>query len=178
MRSNIANLAIALMIAPTAAYACKPAPSCWADSGPAYLRGICMGYAKEHKTLAQITSDLKDEPGYVDGDSLAFVKECDKLHVHIYAKHSEANSEVENPTSYCNSIGDKHGSNLSVDAGDHLKSLIPKSALPYESDCVMSSFIAAECMLHPKMSIDQAIDSLVSKVKNGKRLPDIPACGA
>jgi hypothetical protein len=168
---KLSSFVMALSLASTTAYACKPAPSCWADSGPEYLRGICKDYAKE--TLAQITNELKDEPGYVDGDSLAFVKECNKLHVHISTKHA-----VEDSTIYCDSIGDEHGSNLSIDAGDRLKSRLPVGALDYTSDCVMSSVIAAECSLHPKMSINQAIDSLVSKVNDGERLPDIPRCGA
>jgi hypothetical protein len=87
---------------------------------------------------------------------------------------------VETPKriSDCKSIDDEYGSNLSVNAGDRLKSLLPDGTSIYKSDCAMSSFIAGECRLHPNMSINQAIDSLVSKVNNGKKLPDIPRCGA
>jgi hypothetical protein len=58
--------------------ACSPAPSCWIESGPTYLRSVCEGYAKDHKTLTEIASYL-DEPD----DIANFASACGKLHVHF-----------------------------------------------------------------------------------------------
>jgi hypothetical protein len=88
---RISSCFVIAVLASTSAYACKPAPSCWSDSGPEYVRGICKDYAKEHKSIAQITDDLKDEPGYADGDSLAFVKKCERLHVYLKSAEHDNN---------------------------------------------------------------------------------------
>jgi hypothetical protein len=62
----------------SSAKACSPAPSCWIESGPSYLRSVCAGYAKDHMTLAQIAPYL-DEPGEI----AKFGAACEKLYVHI-----------------------------------------------------------------------------------------------
>ena len=36
----------ALITTVGAALACGPAPSCWMESGPTYLKSVCSGYAK------------------------------------------------------------------------------------------------------------------------------------
>jgi hypothetical protein len=61
-----------------AAWACAPAPSCWIKEGPAYLRSVCLSYAKDHQTLKQIAMYL-EEPEKI----AAFGKACEKLHVHL-----------------------------------------------------------------------------------------------
>jgi hypothetical protein len=64
--------------AATSVYACAPAPSCWIESGPAYLRDVCHGYAKDHKTLAEIATYVEEPEGIA-----AFGKACEKVHVHL-----------------------------------------------------------------------------------------------
>ena len=61
-----------------AALACGPVPSCWMESGSAYLKSICSGYAKNHTTLKEIATHM-DEPEKVP----AFGNACEKLHVHL-----------------------------------------------------------------------------------------------
>jgi hypothetical protein len=58
--------------------ACSPAPSCWMKSGPAYLRSVCMSYAKDHQTLKQIAMYV-EEPEKI----AAFGNACKKLNVHL-----------------------------------------------------------------------------------------------
>lgn len=60
------------------ALACGPAPSCWMQSNPAYLRSICQGYEKDHRTLKQI-AQFVEEPDKV----AAFGKACEQLNVHL-----------------------------------------------------------------------------------------------
>lgn len=62
----------------TPALACKPAPSCWMESRPEYLRAVCLGYAKDHKTLKEI-ADYVDEAGEVP----AFGGACKKLGINL-----------------------------------------------------------------------------------------------
>jgi hypothetical protein len=63
------------------AVACSPAPSCWIKSGPVYLRSVCLGYAKDHKTLKQV-SEYVDEPEKI----AAFGQACKKLHIYLKAE--------------------------------------------------------------------------------------------
>jgi len=63
--------------------ACSPSPSCWIEEGAKergseYLRSICLGYAKDHKTLKQIAA-YADEPEKI----VAFGKACKKWGVHL-----------------------------------------------------------------------------------------------
>jgi hypothetical protein len=78
MRKTPIAIAATAVLASSGAYACKPAPSCWIESGPEYLRAVCDGYAKDHRTVTQIASYL-DEPERIT----EFVKACGKLHVHF-----------------------------------------------------------------------------------------------
>ena len=57
----------------TSALACAPAPSCWLEEGPAYVRSICRGYEKDHRTVADIRGFV-DEPEQVP----AFIAACKK----------------------------------------------------------------------------------------------------
>ena len=61
MRSLIIGAILALTFTP--ALACSPAPSCWLGSNPksSYVKGICAGYAKDKRTVADIT-EFMDEP--------------------------------------------------------------------------------------------------------------------
>jgi hypothetical protein len=56
------------MIAP--ARACSPAPSCWIDEGPSYLRSICKEARDNAETLKYV-----DEPRKIP----AFKNACKKL---------------------------------------------------------------------------------------------------
>jgi hypothetical protein len=76
---RIIYFVIANMIALTApALACSPAPSCWMNESPAYLRSICAGYAKDRKTLKQI-AEFVDEPEQI----AAFGKACKKFKINL-----------------------------------------------------------------------------------------------
>ncbi|MGI8567878.1 MAG: hypothetical protein ACR2KT_01715 [Methylocella sp.] len=46
------------------------------------------------------------------------------------------------------------------------------------SGCNIRQFIIAECKLHPQFSVKQVIGDLFAKKKSGRKLPDIPQCGA
>jgi len=70
-----------LLAATETALACAPAPSCWIAEGPAYLRSVCLGYAKDRKTLKQI-AEFVDEPEKV----AAFGDACKKVNVRLKAK--------------------------------------------------------------------------------------------
>lgn len=69
--ATAASLAIS-----SSAFACAPAPSCWLKTGPSYVRGICQGYARDHRTVDEITSYM-DEPEKTSD----FIKACKKLGV-------------------------------------------------------------------------------------------------
>jgi hypothetical protein len=71
--------AAVLILAP--AFACAPAPSCWIETGPAYLRSVCRGYAKDHQSLPQIAKYL-DEPEKIQD----FAKACKKLSINLSEK--------------------------------------------------------------------------------------------
>jgi hypothetical protein len=73
--------AAALIATIDTALACSPAPSCWMSESSAYLRSVCRGYAKDHKTLSQIAEYL-DEPEKI----VAFGNACKKLNIHLKAK--------------------------------------------------------------------------------------------
>jgi hypothetical protein len=46
------------------------------------------------------------------------------------------------------------------------------------SACNTMDFVLAKCKLHPQFKIGQAITSLYSKKQSGRKLPNIPMCGA
>jgi len=73
-----AAAALAMSTWSTGALACSPAPSCWIDEGPSYLRSVCKGYAKDGKTLGQIASYL-DEPEKIT----EFDRACRRVGVHL-----------------------------------------------------------------------------------------------
>lgn len=63
-------------VAVTAASACSPAPSCWLEEGPSYVRTICKGYAQKGRSVADIRGFV-DEPDKVQD----FVRACKKYGV-------------------------------------------------------------------------------------------------
>jgi hypothetical protein len=70
---------VALMLTLNPALACSPAPSCWIEEGgpkSSYLKGICRGYAKDKRTVADIKGFV-DEPEKVP----EFVTACKNLGV-------------------------------------------------------------------------------------------------
>ena len=71
MTNKTAIMIVALGLSSTSALACSPAPSCWLKSDPAYLRSVCQGYAKDHRTLKQI-AEYVEEPEKI----AAFGKAC------------------------------------------------------------------------------------------------------
>jgi hypothetical protein len=73
----------ALTIMTEIALACSPAPSCWMESGPGYLRSVCLSYAKDHQTLKQIAMYL-EEPEKI----AAFGKACKKLGIYLKPERS------------------------------------------------------------------------------------------
>lgn len=80
MRIMLLSGVAVLGVVPTA-MACAPAPSCWLEEGPSYLRSICRGYAKDNRTLPQIASFV-DEPEKVP----ELAKACKKLGVTLKEK--------------------------------------------------------------------------------------------
>src|SRR6516165_11417666 len=81
-------LATAVVLASKSAFACAPAPSCWLKSSPSYVRSICQGYAKDHRTVAEIATYL-DEPEKVQD----FVIACQKLGVPLSADEPASQNE-------------------------------------------------------------------------------------
>jgi hypothetical protein len=85
---RFAALALVASLATDPATACSPAPSCWIESGPAYLKDVCKGYARDHRTASDIEGYV-EEPEKVG----AFVKACGKLGIHIAAEDNAARAE-------------------------------------------------------------------------------------
>jgi hypothetical protein len=46
------------------------------------------------------------------------------------------------------------------------------------SGCNIDSLVFAQCFLEPKWSVAKAVSTLLRKAATGKKLPDIPICGA
>jgi len=61
---------------------------------------------------------------------------------------------------------------------DYVKTQPGAGKLGYESPCHIDSLVFAQCWLEPRWSVLKAVDALLRKAANGKKLPDIPACGA
>lgn len=77
-RALAATLALTPLVLPGTALACGPTPSCWMKSGPTYLKSVCMGYAKDRRTLKQIATYV-NEPENIR----SFGEACKKLHVRL-----------------------------------------------------------------------------------------------
>jgi hypothetical protein len=78
MFKKLIIVAIMLTLFGGSAMACGPAPSCWMEESPAYLKSVCQGYARDHKTAGDIRVYV-EEPQLVP----AFIKSCAKLRVFI-----------------------------------------------------------------------------------------------
>jgi hypothetical protein len=77
VKANIIKTLMALPLVAmmtTTTYACSPAPSCWIASSRSYLRGVCRGFAKDKRTVAEIATFI-DEPEKIQD----FVRACKKL---------------------------------------------------------------------------------------------------
>jgi hypothetical protein len=61
---------------------------------------------------------------------------------------------------------------------DYVLSLPGADKLGYGSECHIGSLVFAQCWLEPRWSVKEAIDALLRKAATGKKLPDIPVCGA
>jgi hypothetical protein len=81
MRMLFLSGVAALTLTPAIACACAPSPSCWFKYGPAYMRSICSGYAKDHKSLSQIATYL-EEPDKIQD----LAKACKKLGINLREK--------------------------------------------------------------------------------------------
>jgi hypothetical protein len=57
-----------------AALACSPAPSCWIEEGPAYLKEMCRQAAKDPNTLKYV-----EEPKQIG----RFIGACAKLRIAV-----------------------------------------------------------------------------------------------
>lgn len=71
----------AVIVTSQGALACAPAPSCWMQGDPAYLKSICRGFAKRGQTLKQIATFV-DEPDQI----AAFGQACKKLKIRLQAE--------------------------------------------------------------------------------------------
>jgi hypothetical protein len=64
------------------------------------------------------------------------------------------------------------------DVADYIKSLPGSEKLGFGSECHLGSLVFAQCFLEPRWSVKRAIDELIRKARDGKKLPDTPVCGA
>jgi hypothetical protein len=74
MTKRVAVATSMLLLSVGTASACSPAPSCWIDEGPAYLKTICRDTAKNPSLLKHV-----DEPDQIG----RFIKACAKLRIVI-----------------------------------------------------------------------------------------------
>ena len=80
-------------------------------------------------------------------------------------------------TMSCSSIIDNGWSSM-PDVTDYVKAKPNSNILGYGSPCRIDSLVFAQCFLEPRWSVKMAVDALFHKALTGKRLPDIPVCGA
>lgn len=90
---------LVLFIELSNAIACSPAPTCWFKYGPKYIKSICQGYVRDHRTVTEIREFL-DEPEKVN----ELVEACRKLNVPLAA--SGSNYEVPKKILLGSHIGD------------------------------------------------------------------------
>ncbi len=78
-RNDNLSLVLAVVASSVAdAFACSPAPSCWIDEGPAYLKEQCRQSAKNPGTLKYL--DEPDQIGRV-------IRACAKHHIAVKRPH-------------------------------------------------------------------------------------------
>jgi hypothetical protein len=77
----------------------------------------------------------------------------------------------------CYTIINKGWANM-PDVTDYVKAKPNSDILGYGSPCRMDSLVFAQCFLEPRWSVKTAVDTLFRKALTGKRLPDVPICGA
>lgn len=131
-----------LSISLTTAFACSPAPSCWMKYGPAYLKPICSGYAKDGRSLKEIQNYL-DEPEKLND----FVQACLKLGIRFMDNQQTlSNSKIDAPLAI---------SKLPSTVGEIARSVVAECKDAGQDDATEDS-------------LDRTID--VYKTKNGERL--------
>jgi len=64
------------------------------------------------------------------------------------------------------------------DVEDYVRAKPGSDKLGFDSDCYIDNLVFSQCWLKPKLTVKQAIDLLLAKARDGKKLPDTPACGA
>jgi hypothetical protein len=83
MRFVSIGIILAWLLDAGAAVACSPAPSCWIEEGPTYLKSVCREAVQNSDTLKYV-----DEPDQIG----RFVKACAKLHICGQATNAEEGS--------------------------------------------------------------------------------------
>jgi len=64
------------------------------------------------------------------------------------------------------------------DVTDYVEAQPGADKLGFGSPCHIESLVFSQCWLEPKWSVLKAINALLRKAATGKKLPDIPVCGA
>ena len=77
----------------------------------------------------------------------------------------------------CADIVDNGWKNM-PDVTDYVESQPGADKLGFGSPCHIDSLVFSQCWLEPKWSVSKAISALLRKAASGKKLPDVPACGA
>jgi len=70
------------------------------------------------------------------------------------------------------------GWNHMPDVTDYFLAQPGADKLGYGSPCAINSLVFSQCWLEPRWSVAKAINILLHKAATGKKLPDIPMCGA
>jgi len=70
------------------------------------------------------------------------------------------------------------GWNHMPDVTDYVEAQPGADKLGFGSPCHIESLVFSQCWLEPKWSVLKAINALLRKAATGKKLPDIPVCGA
>ena len=90
-------------------------------------------------------------------------------------KPTSARTDLEKLS--CNDVTRKGWDNM-PDVTDYVKAQPGADRLGYGSPCAINSLVFSQCWLEPKWSVLKAINALLRKAATGKKLPDVPACGA
>jgi hypothetical protein len=77
----------------------------------------------------------------------------------------------------CNDVTRKGWDNM-PDVTDYVEAQPGADKLGFGSPCHIDSLVFSQCWLEPKWSVLKAINALLRKAATGKKLPDVPICGA
>lgn len=64
------------------------------------------------------------------------------------------------------------------DVTDYVLARPLSDKLGYGSPCHIDSLVFAQCFVEPRWSVREAVNALIRKAAVGKKLPDVPVCGA